>query len=400
MMALQAAWTMMIYSNGNNDLEPEMRLAKAALEKVRISPDVKVVMQLGREEREFVTQMRPHLILDEGEERWTGVRRFLLEGGGARLLADLGRQNMADPASLYRFVKDSMAEFPAERYMVIIGGHGYQFVGSMPDYSQDAPYLMGFPGMALALDRACSEQGTEIDLLIADICYFNCIEVIYEFACRASHGVRHILTYICDGPVQGMPYDQIIPYTFSGEDSPKLIADCIAALNLDLVAFALDHHRLKAVKGAFHNLACKLLAWKEEPINLQEVLFVTDHSCPWFQEAKAALAGLESLIMAYKRISINDYGLLNIANVANENERARLLYSKLQFACGNDWTKLINGPALGSSEEQGDDFQALGLTAGEVFAYISLMNPTVGQEEKLAILDDIIAYKKWFGVQQ
>lgn len=399
-MALQAAWTVMIYGNGNNDLEPEMGQAKAALEKVRISPDVKVVMQLGREEREFVTKVRPHQILDEGEERWTGVRRFLLQDGGAVLLADLRRQNMADPASLYRFVKDSMAQFPAERYMVIIGGHGYQFVGSMPDYSQDAPYLMGFPGMALALDRACAEQGTSIDLLIADICYFNCIEVIYEFACRANHGVRHILTYICDGPVRGMPYDQIIPYTFSGGDSGKLITDCIAALDLDLVAFAINHHHLKAVKRAFHNLAGKLLAWKEEPIHLQEVLFVTHHSCPWFEEAKAALAGLESLIMAYKRVSINDYGLLNIANVANENERARLLYSKLQFAQGNDWTKLINGPSLGSGEEQGDDIQPLSLTAGEVFAYISLMNSTAEQEEKLAILDEIITYKKWFGVQQ
>ena len=280
MMTKIAKWTIMIYANGNNDLEPEMWQARLSAEKVCAGDDVKVVMQIGREENNLVTMLRPRQVAHLASEHWTGVRRYLLADGEAILLGDLGQKNMAAPRCLYEFVKETILLFPAEHYIVILGGHGYQFVGSMPDYSQDVPYIMGIPGMARALDIACCEQASQIDLLIADVCYFNFIEVIYEFASHANHAVQNVLTYICDGPIGGMPYNQIIRYTQSGSycaSTNELIIEFIKNIDLDLVAFVLDHDRLTKIKNAFHDLAGSYIRNKAEgQISLNEILFIAD----------------------------------------------------------------------------------------------------------------------------
>lgn len=399
-MARIANWTIMIYANGNNDLEPEMWQAKLAVEKIFAGDDVTVVMQIGREDAHLVNILRSQQAASVAGEQWTGVRRYLLTKGRAVLLADFGKKNMAEPCCLYEFVKEAIMDFPAERYMVILGGHGYQFVGSMPDYSQGIPYIMGFPEMARALDQACCEQGSQIDILIADVCYFNFIEVVYEFANHKKHAVRHVLTYICDGPIGGMPYDQIIKHTKSSDlTTTELIIAFIKSMELDLVAFKLEHDRLNAIKKAFHDLANCYSRYKaDSKISVNEVLFVSDPNCPWWSEAQVVLQGLGALIIDYKRISNNDYGLINIANMPTFTPKSDLLYRKLKFTQGNAWTDLLGG---GTSFPVGvdwseDDFAPIPLAPEEVYAYISLMNAKLSMEQKLAIFEVVIAYKNWF----
>lgn len=400
-MTKLAQWTIMIYANGNNDLEPEMWQAKLAAEKACFGDSVTVVLQIGREDAALVNILRPGQVTQLASEYWTGVRRYLLAGGKAVLLEDLGKKNMADPRCLYEFVKATTSSFPADRYMLILGGHGYQFVGSMPDYSLEAPYIMGIPGMARALDQACGEQESKIDILIADICYFNFIEVIYEFATHANHAVRNVLTYICDGPIGGMPYEKIIECTQCGygASSSELMAAFILKINLDLVAITLEHNQLGAIKSAFHKLANNYICNKgSDKISINEVLFVTDHNCPWWPEAQAALLGLESLVIDYKRISCNDYGLLNIANIPSASSKTSSLYSKLKFAQDNAWTYLLSEQTISSTAADclEDELKPVLLAPEEVYAYIALMNPNLSKEQRLAILRKAIDYKAWY----
>ncbi|MDD4601151.1 hypothetical protein SDC9_13751 [bioreactor metagenome] len=392
-------WTILIYANGNNDLEPETWQAKLAIETSCFSNTVNTILEIGRENRTLVNIFRPRHALSCEDEAWTGVRRYLLEGGQSFLLEDFGKINMADPYSLYQFVKEGMESYPAEHYMVVLGGHGYQFVGSMPDYSQELPYIMGFPEMADALDKACAEAGQKIDLLVADICYFNFIEVIYEFTKHAGHGVQNVLTYICDGPICGMPYAQIIEHI---QNQPlcsinDLIKGLVEALKLDLVAFTLDHNMLESVKHSFHQLAETY--HNTSPISelgLNEILFTNDPQLPWHTLAIRALQGLEELVIDYRRVSDNDYGLINIANTPTNNVKLNSLYTKLSFSKDNAWTSLLMKPhAIRVIQDKTDSRAPLVLAPEEVYAYISIMNPELATEEKIYVLKKLIAYKSW-----
>ena len=392
-------WTILIYANGNNDLEPETWQAKLATEKHYASERVNILLQIGRVDSELVKIMRPNDVSSEGCEQWTGVRRYMMTNGEWLLIKDLGKRNMASPYCLYEFIKDGMVSYPAEHYMVVLGGHGYQFVGSMPDYSQELPYIMGFPGMADALDKACAEAGQKIDLLAADICYFNFVEVIYEFAKHARHGVQNVLTYICDGPICGMPYGQIIEHL---ENQPlsgtrELIKDIIETLKLDLVAFALDYTMLESVKDTFHRLAETYN--KTQPkseLSLNEILFTNDPQLPWHKLARQALRGLEDLVINYMRISDNDYGLINIANTPTTSDKFSSLYTKLSFTKNNAWTSLLIKPHISQPDQlQIDTMTPLVLAPEEVYAYISIMNPELTKEGKIRILKKIVAYANW-----
>ena len=74
---------------------------------------------------------------------------------------------MANPKKLYDFISWGMQLYPANKYMLILGGHGYQFVGMMTDYSQKAAYIMGIPEMARAINMAANEAGRKIDALVS-----------------------------------------------------------------------------------------------------------------------------------------------------------------------------------------------------------------------------------------
>ena len=111
-----------------------------------------------------------------------------------------------------------------------------------------------------------------------------------------------------------------------------------------------------------------------------------------------ALKGLEEIIIDYKRIVGNDYGLLNIANVPTGSLKSDSFYGKLKFAQGNAWTDLLIGRAISpkSADWPEDDLLPIPLAPAEIYAYISLMNPKLIKEQKLLILEEVIAHKHWF----
>ena len=57
---VQKQWTLLIYANGNNDLEPEMWQAKLGAEKTGSSHNVDVIMQIRRENQQLIKVPETH----------------------------------------------------------------------------------------------------------------------------------------------------------------------------------------------------------------------------------------------------------------------------------------------------------------------------------------------------
>lgn len=111
-------WTVMIYMNGDNDLESAMLNDFHELAKLPESKRVSIVVQLDRHDRHW-----------DGDGDWTDARRFEIRPGIEPEIAQSlpgfeGERDMTDPRVLRDFVTWAMAQYPARRYALIISSHG------------------------------------------------------------------------------------------------------------------------------------------------------------------------------------------------------------------------------------------------------------------------------------
>jgi hypothetical protein len=120
-----ARWTVMVFMNGDNDLEEYLIADFLEMTKVSNSNLVNIVVQLDR-------------LNGAGDYgNWTDTRRFKIKKDlkpfpesaleGYREEADMG-----DPKTLKEFVRWARAAYPARHYMLIIGDHGdgWRFIHS------------------------------------------------------------------------------------------------------------------------------------------------------------------------------------------------------------------------------------------------------------------------------
>lgn len=111
----RAKYTIMVYMNGS-DLETMAGFGTQDLDEMMragYGDDINVVVQTG------------------GTEYWwkraipdSSCARLQIKGGLLNELEDIGLQNMGEPASLTDFIDHSMERFPAERYGLVLWGHG------------------------------------------------------------------------------------------------------------------------------------------------------------------------------------------------------------------------------------------------------------------------------------
>ncbi len=105
----KAAWTVMVYLAGDNDLDSAGVVDLAEMKEVGSSERINLLAQFDR--------------AGPGTE----TRRFLLRKGtalGRDVVTSLGETNMGDPKVLKDFLVWGAKNYPAERYMVVIWNHG------------------------------------------------------------------------------------------------------------------------------------------------------------------------------------------------------------------------------------------------------------------------------------
>lgn len=332
-------WTILIYANGNNEMEPEMYSSMKAAEREGSNDDVNVVIELGRISRKLISAVRGENVRYNDDEKWTGTRRFYLKSEKSEFIEELGFINMADPRNLYEFIKWGTENYPAKHYMLILGGHGIFFVGMMTDFTEGIAYMMGTPEMCNAINRAA----VPIDILVMDMCYMNSIELIYELGKKKNNAVKTMITYIGDGPYEGLPFDRLINivkkagFTEDTIDLTKFITD---NLTKNLISYDINNSKLKKIKQDFNELAFLYLKNKEKwNINMGEILSSSDSSKPWHRYLQRIETDLNSIILNYDMKCSKTESLIKI--MLEELHNLSLIYCKLAFAENNYWTHIV-----------------------------------------------------------
>lgn len=202
-------WTLLVFLNGNNDLDSYGAMNINQMERVGSTEDLNVVVQWAsysrhKTERLYVTQ-------DQDSENVSSV-----------VLEDLGRSvDMGDWKSLVEFVRWGVKKFPARHYMIDIwdhgsGWHSIKSKSNRRTLSQISPMDISwddFTGNSIttaqlgkAMKEAAELIGHPVDLYASDACLMAMIEVAQEMV--GSVSVFAGSEEVEDGP--GWPYDDIL----------------------------------------------------------------------------------------------------------------------------------------------------------------------------------------------
>lgn len=262
-------WTVIMYLNGSNEMAIEMENTFKQLCKINKS-NVNIVIQLSKAPIDLVRTIRQ----DDSSyaENWTGTRRYSIINGNLEIVQSNEYINMADYRNLYDFIKWAANKFPAKRYMVSISGHGF-IVASLSDLCGKEPYIMGMYEMCTAINNL--KNIIDIDILILDICNMNTIELIYELGKEKVNVVKYIMTYINNGPLEGMDYNYIIQ-KIDDEPTNLILKNIVNKSKQNLVAIEVKHGKLEKIKELSNKLAYYWLLNNEEKATKEEIKLYND----------------------------------------------------------------------------------------------------------------------------
>lgn len=329
---LKKKWTILIYADGNNEMESIMHKALLSCEKIGSDKNVNVVFQIGRLGN-YSTNT---------EENWRGVRRYYVNKDELILVENLGISNMADPNNLYDFIKWGFENYKSEHYMVVLSDHGGDFIGCFTDESLDKPYIMGIPEMIQAINALKINLGYEIDVLVLDMCYMNSIEVIYELGQSNTHTVKTVITYMDYAAYDGISYERLVCLTEKYcliSNLNLFIENLINDLDFDLMAFEINHDKLKTLKELFDTSAClyRLGNTTENPLDIIN----NTTNCSIQLELIREINNMLAFMLIHSK---KDFKGINIDIKVASKDIGHLIafYKKLAFAKNNYWTELLS----------------------------------------------------------
>jgi len=175
----QAEWTVLVYLDGDNDLEQDAIGDYAEMASVGSSAAVNIVVQFDRVATSEDWD-------DSSNGNWSDVKRFRVERGKkptkSNQLSDLGELNMGDPRTLVDFAAWGIKAYPARHYALIFWDHGAAWPGVASDDSSDGDMLT-LPELAGALSDVRKRTGVpKLDLIGFDACLMGQIDVLQAIA--------------------------------------------------------------------------------------------------------------------------------------------------------------------------------------------------------------------------
>ena len=109
-----------------------------------------------------------------------------------------GEVNMATASTLRSFIEFSVSSYPADKYVLVLWGHGAGWRGLCPDGTD----VLTLPELGGALFQATSTIGRQLDLIVVDSCAEATLETLWEIRKYSKLFVASEK----DVPFQGLPY--------------------------------------------------------------------------------------------------------------------------------------------------------------------------------------------------
>jgi hypothetical protein len=200
--ANSSLWTILIYLDGDNNLEQAAINDFNEMESVEIPLSLNIIVQFDR---------IPGYDTTNGD--WTGTRTYKIIHDnntltiGSTLLQDLGELDMGDPLTLQKFMQWGLTAYPADHYALIIWDHGGGVDGIAWDNSNNNNHLT-LEELSLTFEKVflSSTKSIIFDIIGLDACLMATIEVTNQIKDYA----KYIIASEEVEPSDGWPYDRIL----------------------------------------------------------------------------------------------------------------------------------------------------------------------------------------------
>lgn len=167
-------WTILVYMDGDNDLDLYTSGDLAEMMKVGSSSSATVIVQ-------YDGYQKP-------------AKRMKVERGSLTTLQELGEVNMTSTDTIADFVRYGVTTYPADRYMLVMWDHGNGWKsGGMPlpkttgsllsDWDSNGVRSSESPNgtVAQGIRDGLAGTGRKLDILGVDACIMATLEAAYEF---------------------------------------------------------------------------------------------------------------------------------------------------------------------------------------------------------------------------
>ena len=193
-----AKWTFMVYMGADSSLESFGIDDFNEMAAVGSTNDVNIIVQFDR---------RPGGTSANGD--WTTAKRFFIQKDmtpdPTSAVSDMGEVNMGDPQVLVDFMNWGMTNYTADRYFLVLWGHGLGWRGVVQDSSSSSDYLE-LDELAWAFQSIVANNGgKKIDLVGVDACRMT-TEMNYQLKDYVSFFVGSQK----DEPEPGWPYHTVL----------------------------------------------------------------------------------------------------------------------------------------------------------------------------------------------
>jgi hypothetical protein len=174
-----AAWTIMVYLDGDNNLESNAIDDFNEMAQVGSTSEVNIVVQFDRVYG-----------YDRSHNDWTSTKRFhvakYMRPTPENALLDIGEANMGDPQTLINFANWAISNYPANNYCLIFWDHGegwkYNSGGDRKGLCDDLTDndRLTTSEMEEALRIVTGNGVDKLEIIGFDACLMGMIEVAYE----------------------------------------------------------------------------------------------------------------------------------------------------------------------------------------------------------------------------
>jgi len=250
--AYSTAWTIMVYVDGDNDLDPYAIQNINSMELVGSTDKVKIVVQYD-------------------SYGYAGARRYFItkdyDQGNitSPIIEDIGEVNMGTGETLVDFIQFCVKNYPAQKYSLILWNHGGGFKkpGYLPkDICWDE--TSGDDALTIPeVEQALNRSGVYFDLLAMDACLMGMLEVAYEVR-------NHTEIFVASEdnvPGEGFNYHHFLENLVT---SPNMGPDSLARAMIDsyishypfgttLTLASVNSMQLSALANEVNNLAMTIM---------------------------------------------------------------------------------------------------------------------------------------------
>ncbi len=193
-------WTVLVYLNAANDLDPFSVLNVNQMETVASNPEVR-----------FVLQWKQAVTAGSQSPTFVGTRRYLVQQDtspaiASKLVQDLGQGiDMGDPRTLADFVAWGKTYYPADRFVLVIWNHGNGWRRGLEGITRAVSYDddTGNAIQIWQLEQALTTN--HFDIVAWDASLMQMMEVAYEIKANTEF----VAGSEESPPGEGYPYDLI-----------------------------------------------------------------------------------------------------------------------------------------------------------------------------------------------